>query len=310
MRGRELLQEKVARAAGAAGRVLIKLGPKKRAIAASLAALLLAVPLVAQVWEPGDPLPAPSSNREDDLDIPADDAVPALPGTISPGFSLPGSEPRVLYPVPSEQTVPRQVPDAAPDTSTSAPPIPHTKPAERQTAGTAEDDPADFLCLRAPAGKAVPVPPPFDEWLVLVCTQDGQALVPVEGEAWVVRGSADIVSLFALPPGAEAPKQDAGFDARYDIRFEEISGGEASGERKERAISLLRLATNQNETLPDINDIWQLDATSNVGDTRYNIFFYRTGERPSRIIVCLDRCMKALHVEVLSGAEAKEVLGR
>lgn len=280
------------------------------AAVAFLLSLTVVMVVTAQVWEPGDPLPGPAGNREDGLDIPEDDSIPSLPGTISPGFSLPGAEPRVLYPVPSEQAPPRHVPDAAPDTSTSAPPIPPAKPAERQTARTAEDDPEDFLCLRAPAGKAAPVPPPFDEWLVLVCTRDGQALVPVEGEAWVVRGSADIVSLFALPPGAEAPRQDAGFDARYDIRFETISGGEATGERKDRAISLLRLATNQNEALPDFRDIWQLDATSNVGDARYNIFFYRTGERPGRIIVCLDRCMKALHVEVLSGAEAKEALGR
>lgn len=280
------------------------------AAAAFLLSLTVAMVVTAQVWEPGDPLPAPAGNSEDSLDIPEDDSIPPLPGTISPGFSLPSAEPRVLYPVPSEQAQPRHVPDAAPDTSTSAPPIPPAKPAERQTARTAEDDPEDFLCLRAPAGKAVRVPPPFDEWLVLVCTRDGQALVPVEGEAWVVRGSADIVSLFALPPGAEAPRREAGFDARYDIRFEEISGGEASGEREDRAISLLRLATNQNEALPDIKDIWQLDAASNVGGARYNIFFYRTGERPSRLIVCLDRCMKALHVDVLSGAEAREALGR
>lgn len=275
---------------GAAGKALQGLGEYRLAALAFAAALVLAVPLVAQVWEPGDPLPAPAGYGGDGLEAPSDERLPR-PSPVAP---------RVLYPAPE-----KQVPDAAPDETTGAP-----AETARPAALSLEEDPDDFLCSRAPAGKVVPVPPPFDQWLVLVCTQDGQALVPVEGEAWVVRGSADIVSLFALPPGEEAPRQDAGFDARYDIRFEEISGGEASGERKERAISLLRLATNQNETLPDIKDIWQLDATSNVGDARYNIFFYRTGERPGRIIVCLDRCMKALHVEVLSGAEAKEVLRR
>lgn len=309
-RGRELLQEIGSRAANAARTALQNLGPKKRSVAVAASALLLAVPLVAQVWEPGDPLPGPMNNREDGLDIPADDAVPSLPATTSPGFRLPGAEPRVIYPVPAETSSPRQVPDAAPDISTSAPPVPAAKPAETEAEQAADNDPEDFLCSRAPAGKVVPVPSPFDQWLVLVCTQDGQALVPVEGEAWVVRGSADIVSLFALPPGAEAPRRGAGFDARYDIRFETISGGEAAGDRKDRAISLLRLATNQNEPLPEIRDIWQLDAASNMNDTRYNIFFYRTGERPTRIIVCLERCMKALHLEVLTGAEAREVLGR
>jgi hypothetical protein len=265
---------------------------------------------VAQVWEPGDPLPGSSRTKESDLDIPQDGSILELPATTSPGFSLPGGEPLVHYPAPDDTTPPVQVDDASPDVSTSIPPAPVEKPVREKTAQVAEEDPEDFLCSRAPVGKVVPIPPPFDQWLVLVCTQDGQALVPVDGEAWVVRGSADIVSLFALPPGAQAPRRGAGFDARYDIRFEAISGGEATGERKERAISLLRLASNQNEALPDFNDIWQLDASSNVGDARYNIFFYRPGERPTRLIVCLDRCMKALHVDVLSGAEAREVLGR
>lgn len=291
-RGLELLREMGARTVSAAKAGMRNLGPQKRSIAVVAVAFLLALPLVAQVWEPGDPLPGPMSNREDGLDIPEDESVLSLPATRKP-------EPRVIYPPPQ-----RPVPDASLDETTSVPAVP------MPSAPSTEDDPEDFLCLRAPAGKAAPVPPPFDQWLVLVCTQDGQVLVPVEGEAWVVRGSADIVSLFALPPGAEAPKQGAGFDARYDIRFEEISGGEATGERRERATSLLRLATNQNEALPDFRDIWQLDALSNVGGTRYNVFFYRTGERPTRLIVCLDRCMKALHVDVLSGAEAKEVLGR
>jgi hypothetical protein len=273
----------------AAGKALRGLGAYQLAGLALAAALLLAVPLVAQVWEPGDPLPAPAGNREDGLDIPADGS-PVRP---------PAAAPRVLYPAP-----PRQVPDAEPDLTTSAT-AGHSKPAPLSVA----EDPDDFLCSRAPAGKAVPIPPPFDRWLVLVCTRDGQALVPVEGEAWVVRGSADIVSLFALPPGTEAPPRGAGFDARYDLRFLAISGGEAKDDRRERALSLLRLATRQSEQMPDIRDVWQLDAISNAGDTRYNIFFYRTGERPVRIIACLDGCMKALHLDVLSGLEAKEVLG-
>lgn len=283
------------------------------AIGIFAAGIIAALPLVAQVWEPGDPLPRDMSNREDGLDIPADDYVPPLPATTSPSYRLPGAEPRVLYPPPEPPQPAARVPDASPDTTTADPPVPLASPQARAVKPrrlSVAEDPEDFLCTRAPDGKVMQVPAPFDRWLVLVCTQDGQALVPVEGEAWVARGSADIVSLFALPPGVQAPARRKDFDPRYDIRFVEIGGGEAAGERRERAISLLELATSQNETLPGIRDVWQLDAVSNIDEARYNIFFYREGERPTRIIACLDRCMRALHLDVLSGAEAKEVLAQ
>ena len=282
---------------------------KKIAIGIFVSGLVLAVPLVAQVWEPGDPLPRDMSNREDEFDIPADDSVPSFPARPSPGRA----EPRVLHPPPEPPPPAAREPDASPDTTTAEPPVPLAglkAPVPVPQPLSVAEDPDDFRCTRAPDGKVAPVPAPFDQWLVLVCTQDGQALVPVEGEAWVARGSADIVSLFALPPGVTAPARRKDFDPRYDIRFVEIGGGEAAGERRERAISLLELATTQSETLPGIRDVWQLDAVSSIDEARYNSFFYRDGERPTRIIACLDRCMRALHLDVLSGAEAREVLGR
>lgn len=231
----------------------------------------------AQVWEPGDPVPDSIDLPED---ISADPSAPASPVTAG---------------------------DAAPD-STSTPATPETGPAPATL--SASEDPEDFLCSRAPVGKAVRVPPPFDRWLVLVCTQDGQALVPVMGEAWVAHGSADPVSIFALPPGGTPPSHGPGFDPRYDIRFLALTGGETQEERRERALHLLQLATKGGEEVPDYSEIWQLDALSNAGGARYNIFFYRNGERPSRIITCLDQCRQALHLDVLSGAEAREALDR
>ncbi|MBX3446130.1 MAG: hypothetical protein KF765_05200 [Parvibaculaceae bacterium] len=263
--------------------------PTKRI--AILATALFFLPLTiffavdAQVWEPGDPVPA-------GMDFPED--------TGPRENRLPTPPPRVLTP---ETGVVTSSSDAA--VPPAPPPI-----SERPPALSVAEDPEDFLCSRAPVGKAVRVPPPFDRWLVLVCTQEGQALVPVMGEAWVAHGSADPVSIFALPPGGTPPSHGPGFDPRYDIRFLALTGGETQDERRERALDLLRLATNGSETLPDYREIWQLDALSNAGGARYNLFFYRDGERPTRIIACLDQCAQALHLDVLSGDEARDALGR
>lgn len=194
------------------------------------------------------------------------------------------------------------VPDAPPDTT--APPA---QPRAPEPAAT--DDAQDFLCARAPAGKAEPVPAPFDNWLVRVCAPQGQALVPVLGEAWVAHGSADPVSILAMPPGAVPPPSVGAFDARYDIHFEAFEGGKLEGERRARAAALIETAAGPSAA-PSYDAVWQLDAVSNVGGMRYNLFFYVKGGRPGRIIACLDQCRQALYLDVLTGTEAKDVLRR
>ena len=254
------------------------------AAARALAALMLAAAIgaaspapAAPVWEPGDPLP----------DMAPDARIEAMPATPTP-MSRPGHK------------------------SQAAPAVPAPKAA---ASPSATEDPTDFLCTRAPAGTTAPVPPPFDGWLVRVCAPAGQALVPVNGEAWVAHGSADPISILALVPGA-TPPGGAGFDPRYDIRFSEFAGVQASDARRPRADALLAAATANGRRPPAYNAVWQLDAQSNIappGKTeaaRYNIFFYVDGERPRNIIACLDECRQALYLDVLSGDEARDVLQR
>lgn len=252
-----------------------------------------------------------------------------------PGFSIAATDIQLAQSVPVwERGDP--VPDAAPDTDLgemrdmAAPaPLPQKRPlqpggesatpAQRMAspapAESEANDPADFLCTRAPEGKTARVPAPFDRWLVRVCSPKGQALVPVKGEAWVAHGSADTVSILAMPPGAVPPPSDATFDARYDIRFETFAGGQTADERFARASALIAAATAGGETVPPHDEVWQLDAGSNVGDAHYNIFFYVTGKsaegaRPHHLIACLDQCRQALYLDVLRGAEAADVLGQ
>lgn len=154
----------------------------------------------------------------------------------------------------------------------------------------------DFLCLHAPQGTVASVPAPFDHWLVVVCTAEGQALVPVEGTAWYAYGSRDLVSILALPPGAPAPAQQ-GSGPRYDIRFAAFYAIEATEERRAIALRRLDLALGA-PAMPVPDHVYQIDAVSSVPGLRYNIFFYLQGRKPSMALVCLDRCTRALLLDV------------
>lgn len=249
-----------------------------------------ALPARAQVWEPGDPPRGAHDERGIDMEM-------------DPLTGLSADDPR------ANTAKPLTVPDVPPDTGAPAETTPAEAPANTNAPAASADDPQDFLCERAPQGKAKPVPAPFDRWLVRVCAPQGQALVPVLGEAWVAHGSADAVSILAMPPGAVPPPSIGAFDARYDIRFDALEGGKLEGEPLARAAALIETAAGQSKA-PSYDTVWQLDAVSNVGGMRYNLFFYVNGERPGQIIACLDQCRQALYLDVLKGAEAKEVLGR
>jgi hypothetical protein len=253
-----------------------------------------ATPLAAQVWEPGDPLP---------------------PGTEAPQMTpqaTPQPAPQINR-APSPQITPApEVPDVELDDRVmDIPAAPPTRAPAPAPAVAVKDDPEDFLCGRAPAGKAEMVPAPFDQWAVLVCTQAGQALVPVMGEAWVAHGTTEPVSILALPPGATAPTPTPSFDARYDIGFEMLVGVKTLDERRRFADRLMTSAINQTVgALPDYEAVWQLDAQSRIEDTRYNLFFYVKDEKPEHIIACLQHCAQALHLDVLRGDAAAQALAR
>jgi hypothetical protein len=189
-------------------------------------------------------------------------------------------------------------PLARPNRATASP-IPADVPADLSVGKPAD---AGFLCLDAPKGMTVPVPAPFDRWMVRVCSAQGQALVPVMGVAWVAHGSSEAVSILALPPGQTPKPASAGFDPRYAYRFTGLVGQKAEGERRKMAAALLAQASGETKA-PPADEIWQLDAVSNIDATRYNIFFYLEGGEPTHMIACLDQCRKALFLDVLRGRE-------
>ena len=266
---------------------MISAGRKMVARMAGVLLLAGTSPLAAQVWEPGDPLP---------------------PGMEAP---QPAPEPE---PVTLPQMTPApEVPDAELDPQVMDIPAAPTRVAPPAAAPTASatEDPDDFLCNRAPAGKATVVPAPFDQWAVLVCTWSGQALVPVMGDAWVAHGTTETVSILALPPGAAEPSPGPDFDPRYDIGFDMLAGLETQDDRRRFADRLMTTAINQTgDAFPVYDAVWQLDARSRVEDTRYNLFFYVKGGKPAHIIACLQHCAQALHLDVLRGEAAARALRR
>jgi len=264
---------------------MFHLRPAALALTTLVLTAACSLPARAQVWEPGDP-------PRERYGLPPE--IQEVPNVA------PDTETMTIAP---SMATPAESASNAADAAASEPAAP--SPAPR----TAEADPEDFLCTRAPAGKAVAVPPPFDRWVVRVCSPRGQALVPVLGNAWVAHNSADPVSILAMPPGTVLPPSTGAFDPRYDIRFESLAGGMTTGERRDRAAALLRRAAGAGK-LPAYDEIWQLDAVSNVAETRYNLFLYIAGKQPVRIIACLDRCRQALYLDVLKGEEAKEALAK
>ncbi|MGB5093703.1 MAG: hypothetical protein WBN97_10395 [Parvibaculum sp.] len=189
--------------------------------------------------------------------------------------------------------------DRVPQGAAIAPPAPGMS----GSAGNPDDN--DLMCEHAPAGTVVEVPAPFNQWLVLVCSPIGQALVPVKGASWVAHGTLDPISILAQPPTASVIPPSDEFDPRYGLRFKTLIGIKAQDERHKRALAMLKLASGA-DPVPTVEEIWQLDAVSNIVDTRYNIFFYTRKEKPQRIIACLDQCQQALLLDVVPSVKVSE----
>lgn len=167
----------------------------------------------------------------------------------------------------------------------------------------------DLICAHAPAGTVEAVPPPFNVWMVLVCAPQSQALVPVEGMLWFAHGTADPVSILALPPGTSPVPKTDDYNPSYGVRFKALYAAEAKEKKRARALKLLEAAMGKDKP-PKIDRVFQLDAVSIIYDMRYNIYFYVADKRPVSAIACIDECKQALLFDVLTLAEAAKRMSR
>lgn len=181
--------------------------------------------------------------------------------------------------------------------------------------GQATSEP-DIECADAPAGSVEPVPSPLDRWIIVLCTPDGQVLAPRvrdKVELWLHH---DTTETFLLPAGPRGLARRSGAITANEIRFTDFSGRLANGLHRTFLLELWQGAYGQ-KTLPtSIVDVYQLDVTSVVGETRFNLFVYVRADGPRWIIVCRQQCRQALAIDVLRGAEldarvaGQERLGR
>lgn len=176
----------------------------------------------------------------------------------------------------------------------------------------------DLLCAHAPAGSVRPVPPPFNFWLILVCGPQSQALVPIEGMAWLAHGTREPVSILALPPDATPVPHSAEYNPSYGVRFKSLFAAEVKGSKRDRIMDMLDEQIKLNASgpsssdarakpLPKIDHIFQLDAVSIIYDIRYNIYFYVSGARPVAGIACVDQCHRSLFFDIVSTDDAAAI---
>jgi len=161
----------------------------------------------------------------------------------------------------------------------------------------------DILCENAPAGTVEDIPPPLDQWIIVLCTPEGQVLLPRlrdEVEMWLERKTGSVFKIDAAPPGV---LQGASSFTKYDLRFENFSGRLASGSHRELLLELWTRAFDQPVVPKDMDSVFQLDATSVYEGETINLFVYLRGDAPRWMVFCREQCRIGVALDVLRGAE-------
>lgn len=161
----------------------------------------------------------------------------------------------------------------------------------------------DILCQNAPPGTVEEIPPPLDRWIIVLCTPDGQALLPRlrdEVEMWLEHDTAIPFKILAAPPGV---LQGSGSLTRYDLRFSNFSGRLATGGQRALLLELWQQAFGAAGIPDDLGEVFQLDAVSVHAGELTNLFVYLRGDAPRWIVYCRDRCRVGVALDVLRGPE-------
>lgn len=161
----------------------------------------------------------------------------------------------------------------------------------------------DILCENAPAGTVEDIPPPLDQWIIVLCTPEGQVLLPRlrdEVEMWLERKTGSVFKVNAAPPGVLAGSSTF---TKYDLRFENFSTRLASGPHRQLLLELWMRAFDQSEVPENLNSVYQLDATTIYGGEAINLFVYLRGDAPRWMVFCRDQCRIGAALDVLRGAE-------
>jgi len=142
------------------------------------------------------------------------------------------------------------------------------------------------------------LPNPADEWITVVCTPVGQALMPnLDNEyVWLERKSGTAFIVRSFPDGSTPPTVP-GKQPSEVLRFVTFAGGQMTEQRSGMAMNLLEAAL-EGDPLPEIDSVFQLDAYSTWQGMITNLFIYRIGGTPRIMVACRARCQTSAVIDV------------
>ncbi|MCR9212400.1 MAG: hypothetical protein NXI13_01675 [Proteobacteria bacterium] len=155
----------------------------------------------------------------------------------------------------------------------------------------------DILCENTKQGYVEELPKKVQDWVLIICTEVGQALSPGVGDGiafWITHEKQAVFLLQAFPFGKKLPD---GVVAE-DIRFTRFAVREMTGESKFKTLKMWELGFGRPPS-EEITEIYQLSTQSSFQGIFYHLFFYLENGKPEWLIVCLENCQRSVQVDIL-----------
>jgi hypothetical protein len=165
----------------------------------------------------------------------------------------------------------------------------------------------DILCRDQPEGAVEAIPAPFDAWMTIICTPQGQSVTAKptpDGQLWFLAGTSQIVSLPSAPP-KESPTPGETLAPKALPRFSAFIAQEAEGDNRDGMLKGMADVFPGLKIGPD-DRLAQLAAQTTADLSWYNFFVRFAGGRPRQMLICHGDCEAVMLVEVMTTAEAAD----
>lgn len=154
----------------------------------------------------------------------------------------------------------------------------------------------DILCENAKPGYVEELPEKVRDWVVILCTESGQALGPEVKDGFVLWTTYEKQVAFLLqayPFGKILPDGVV----PEDIRFTRFAVREMTGESKFKTLKMWELGFDRPPS-ENITEIYQLSTQSSFQGIFFHLFFYLENGKPEWLIVCLENCQRSVQVDI------------
>lgn len=154
----------------------------------------------------------------------------------------------------------------------------------------------DILCENAKPGYVEDLPEKVRDWVVILCTESGQALGPEVKDGFVIWTTYEQQAAFLLQAYPFGKKLPDGV-VPEDIRFTRFAVREMTGESKFKTLKMWELGFGRPPS-ESITEIYQLSTQSSFRGIFYHLFFYLENGKPEWLIVCLENCQRSVQVDI------------